>query len=206
MAVMGLVAAIGIGYLLGAIPSGVIVGRLIGVDPRGGGSGRTGTTNALRTLGTAAAVIVLVLDMAKGAGAVLIGHAIGASFDDPHAWAGSMAGVAAVIGHVRSIFIGFTGGRGAAPGAGAVLAIAPLALLAATPVFWLIAPLTGLVSLGTLLANLTMVLAAAALYLTGHLGVEGMVAAALIGLVIFVAHADNIGRLRAGTERRFGRG
>ncbi len=87
-----------------------------------------------------------------------------------------------------------------------MLAIAPLALLAATPVFWLIAPLTGLVSLGTLLANLTMVLAAAALYLTGHLGVEGMVAAALIGLVIFVAHADNIGRLRAGTERRFGRG
>ena len=197
----GLFLAIVVGYLLGAIPSGVIVGRLRGRDPRDAGSGRTGTTNALRTLGPRWAAAVAVLDVAKGAAAVLLGAAIG-----PEPWSGPLAGVAAVIGHVRSIFIGFTGGRGVATGAGATLVLAPLALLAALPEFGLIVWRTRLVSLGSIATAITVAIVTAVLAAIGWVGIEVAVAAALIGLVIAIAHLDNIQRLLAGTERRLGDG
>jgi glycerol-3-phosphate acyltransferase PlsY len=196
-----LLVAIAVGYLIGAVPSGVLVGRLRGVDPRASGSGRTGTTNALRTLGPGAAAVVAILDVAKGAVAVLVGNAIG-----PEPWAGALAGVGAVAGHVRSIFIGFTGGRGVATGAGAMLVLAPLALLVALPEFALIVWRTRLVSLGSISASITVALVTAALYAIDWVGLEAVVAAALIGLVVVIAHHDNIGRLLAGTERRLGDG
>jgi acyl phosphate:glycerol-3-phosphate acyltransferase len=196
-----LLAAIAVGYLIGAIPSGVLVGRLFGVDPRASGSGRTGTTNALRTLGPWAAALVAVLDVAKGAVAVLVGNAIG-----PEPWGGALAGVGAVAGHVRSIFIGFTGGRGVATGTGAMLVLAPLAVVVALPEFALIVWRTRLVSLGSISACITVALLTAALYAIGWVGLEAAVAAALIGLVVVVAHHDNIRRLLAGTERRLGDG
>jgi glycerol-3-phosphate acyltransferase PlsY len=196
-----LLVAIAVGYLIGAVPSGVLVGRLRGVDPRASGSGRTGTTNALRTLGPGAAAVVAILDVAKGAVAVLVGNAIG-----PEPWSGALAGVGAVAGHVRSIFIGFTGGRGVATGAGAMLVLAPLALLVALPEFALIVWRTRLVSLGSISASVTVALVTAALYAIDWVGIEAVVAAALIGLVVVVAHHDNIGRLLAGTERRLGDG
>ena len=93
MAALQLVAAIALGYLLGAIPSGVLVGRLRGVDPRDTGSGRTGTTNAIRTMGMRWAALVAVLDVGKGIAAVLLGTLVG-----PEPWAGALAGVAAVAG------------------------------------------------------------------------------------------------------------
>lgn len=194
-----LLAAIAVGYVIGAVPSGVLVGRLRGVDPRGSGSGRTGTTNALRTLGPRWAVVVAVLDVAKGVIAVLIGNAIG-----PEPWGGALASVAAVIGHVRSVFIGFTGGRGAATGAGAMLVLAPLAVVVALAEFAVVVWRTRLVSLGSLLAAVTVALVAAALYAAGRAGVEVLAAAALIAAVVVLAHADNIERLRNGTERRIG--
>ncbi len=194
-----LLAAIAVGYVIGAVPSGVLVGRLRGVDPRGSGSGRTGTTNALRTLGPRWAVVVAVLDVAKGIIAVLIGNAIG-----PEPWGGALASVAAVIGHVRSVFIGFTGGRGAATGAGAMLVLAPLAVVVALAEFAVVVWRTRLVSLGSLLAAVTVALVAAALYAAGRAGVEVVVAATLIAAVVVLAHADNIERLRNGTERRIG--
>ncbi len=199
---VNLVVAIAAGYLIGAIPSGVLVGRLLGADPRSSGSGRTGTTNALRTLGARGAAAVAVMDVAKGAVAVLIGFALGGS--SLGAWAGALAAPAAVIGHIRSIFIGFTGGRGVATGAGAMLVLAPLAVLAAIPEFGLILWRTRLVSLGSILASITVALVAAVLYAVGWVGVEVVVAAALIGAVVVIAHADNIARLRSGTERRLG--
>ncbi|HUF06415.1 MAG TPA: glycerol-3-phosphate 1-O-acyltransferase PlsY [Candidatus Binatia bacterium] len=194
-----LLAALAVGYVIGAVPSGVLVGRLRGVDPRGSGSGRTGTTNALRTLGPRWAVVVAVLDVAKGIIAVLIGNAIG-----PEPWGGALASVAAVIGHVRSVFIGFTGGRGAATGAGAMLVLAPLAVVVALAEFAVVVWRTRLVSLGSLLAAVTVALVAAALYAAGRAGVEVLVAATLIAAVVVLAHADNIERLRNGTERRIG--
>ena len=201
MPALELVVAVLVGYLIGAIPSGVLVGRLAGIDPRERGSGRTGTTNALRTLGMRWAAVVAVLDLAKGIVAVLAGSAIG-----PEPWAGSLAGVAAVIGHVWSVFIGFRGGRGVATGGGAMLVLAPLALLAALPEFAILVGVTRLVSLGSISAAVTVAIVAGALFAIGWVDVGAPVAAALIAVVVVVAHADNIGRLLAGTERRLGDG
>lgn len=196
-----LVVAVAVGYLIGAIPSGVLIGRLRGIDPRESGSGRTGTTNALRSLGPRWAAAVALLDVAKGIMAVVAGGAIG-----PEPWAGALAGVAAVVGHVRSVFIGFGGGRGVATGAGAMLVLAPLAVLASLPEFALIVWQTRLVSLGSILAAVTVALVAAVLWAAGWVGIEAVVAAVLIGLVVVIAHADNVQRLLAGTERRIGDG
>lgn len=198
--------AVLLGYLIGAIPSGVMIGRLRGVDPRAAGSGRTGITNALRTLGPALAVVVLLLDVAKGVLAVLVGAWIAQTVGGDDAWPAALAGVAAVLGHVRSVFIGFGGGRGVATGGGAVLVIAPLALLAAIPVFLLLVWRTRYVSLGSIGAAVALPLGVALLYSLDRAGLEALVAAALIGAVVIVAHGDNIERLRAGTERKLGHG
>lgn len=195
-----LVAAV-VGYLIGAVPSGVLVGRLRGIDPRASGSGRTGTTNALRSLGPRWAAAVAAMDLGKGILAVMIGTAVAST-----AWGGPVAGIAAVIGHVRSVFIGFDGGRGVATGGGAMLVLVPLGVLVALIEMGLIVWRTRLVSLGSLMAAVTVPLVAAALYAAGWIGVEPLVGAAAIGVVVVVAHADNIARLRAGTERRLGRG
>jgi glycerol-3-phosphate acyltransferase PlsY len=192
------------GYLLGAVPSGVIVGRLRGIDPRSGGSGRTGATNAMRTLGTGLAAVVLVADVLKGALAVLLGGWLAGSLGGSEAWGAALGGVGAVIGHVRSVFIGFTGGRGVATGAGAMLVLAPLAVLAAVPVIVAAVWRTRYVSLGSVLAALTVATVAVVLFLVGWVGAASAVAAILIGAVVVVAHADNLERLRAGTERRLG--
>ena len=201
MSGLELVIAVAAGYLIGAIPSGVLIGRLRGVDPRESGSGRTGTTNAIRTLGPRWAAAVALLDVAKGVVAVVVGGLAG-----PEPWAGPLAGVAAVVGHVRSIFIGFGGGRGVATGAGAMLVLAPLAVLASLPEFGLVVWWTRLVSLGSILASVTAALVAAALFAIGWVGIEVVVAAALISVVVVIAHADNLQRLLAGTERRIGDG
>jgi acyl phosphate:glycerol-3-phosphate acyltransferase len=113
--------------------------------------------------------------------------------------------VAAVIGHVRSVFIGFGGGRGVATGGGALLVLVPLGVLVALLEMGVIVWRTRLVSLGSLMAAVTVPLVAAALYAAGWIGVEPLAGAAAIGVVVVVAHVDNIARLRAGTERRLGR-
>jgi acyl phosphate:glycerol-3-phosphate acyltransferase len=201
-----LILAAAAGYVIGAVPSGVMIGRLRGVDPRGSGSGRTGTTNALRTLGPALAVLVLLLDVGKGIAAVLAGGWIARSLGADPAWAAALAGVAAVLGHVRSVFIRFGGGRGVATGGGVALVLAPVALLAVVPVFAALVWRTRYVSLGSVAAAVTLPLATAVLYALERVGIEVVVAAVLIGALVIAAHADNIERLRAGTERRLGHG
>lgn len=205
MPALGLVLAALIGYLLGAIPSGVILGRLRGVDPRGAGSGRTGATNAMRTLGTGLAALVALADVAKGVASVLLGGWLAGTVGGSEAWGAGLGGVAAVIGHVRSVFIGFAGGRGVATGAGAMLVLAPLAVVAAIPVMLLAVWRTRYVSLGSVLAALAVAAVTVVLRAVGVVEVAGTVAAALIAAVVVAAHADNIERLRAGTERRIGR-
>jgi glycerol-3-phosphate acyltransferase PlsY len=203
---VGLVLAALAGYLIGAIPSGVIVGRLRGVDPRHGGSGRTGATNALRTLGTTLAAVVALADLLKGVAAVLLGGLVASSLGATDAWGAALGGVAAVVGHVRSVFIGFSGGRGVATGAGAMLVLAPPAVLVAVPVMAIAVWRTRYVSLGSILAVLTVVAVAMTLLALGVAGLAAIVAAVLIGAVVVAAHADNIERLRTGTERRLGSG
>ena len=193
-----------IGYVLGAIPFGLIIGRVSrGIDIREFGSHRTGATNALRTLGLRAAAFVFVLDVAKGVAAVLLARTLFGA-DPLVEWAAAAAGLAAVIGHNWSVFIGFTGGRGVATSTGALGALAPWALLVLAPLVVLLIWRSRFVSLGSITGSLLSPFVVAAFALAGLAPPPAIAYAAAAGLLVTAAHADNIARLRAGTERRIG--
>ena len=189
------------GYLLGGIPFGIIIPRLIGgVDPRTVGSGRTGGANVSRAVGFRWAAVSGLLDVAKGSAAVLVIVAVGGG-PVPQVAAALMA----IVGHSRSPFIGFHGGRGVAPATGGALILAPIILLAIFPVFALTILVTRISSLGSLSASLiggiAMIVVAAVtplapVYFVYGVGVPGL---------IWLFHHDNIGRLLRGEERRVGR-
>ena len=194
------------GYFVGAIPFGVLVGRFAGgVDLREHGSGRTGATNALRTVGPLPAVLVFALDAAKGAAVVmLVGWLYVAGPAGSPPWVAAAVGFAAIAGHIRSVFIGFRGGRGVATFAGAMLAIAPLVLVLVVPVVALVVWRTRYVSLGSLTGTLLAPPVAAVLAAFGQAGWHAAALALGGALLVTWAHGDNIARLRAGTERRIG--
>lgn len=196
-----------VAYLIGAIPVGLLVGRAVGgVDLREHGSGRTGATNALRTIGLPWAVGVFALDVAKGAFPVLaVGWLYTAGPAGSPPWVAAAAGVAAIGGHVRSVFIGFTGGRGVATFVGAMLATAPLVAAAVIPLAVLIIWRTRFVSLGSLTGSLLAPVIAALLVVSGGAEWAAVALAAGGAALVTISHADNIARLRAGTERRIGR-
>jgi len=201
---MSLLLAAVLGYLLGAIPIGLIVGRLTkGIDLREHGSHRTGATNALRTLGTGAAATVFVLDVAKGVAAVLLARLLFAA-DPMVGWAAAVAGLAAIVGHNWSVFIGFTGGRGVATSAGALGALSIWTIPILAPIVAIVIWRTRFVSLGSIVGALGAPVITALLAGIGAATVPAIGYAVASGLLVTAAHADNIGRLRAGTERRIG--
>lgn len=203
---VGAAALLLLGYLLGALPVGVLVGRLTrGVDLRSHGSGSTGATNALRTIGPAAGVTVVALDLGKGAAAVLLARALyqAGPAGSPE-WVAAGAGLAAVLGHVRSVFIGFRGGRGMATLTGGMLAIVPLVVAILLPIFMLIVWRWRFVSLGSVSVAALAPILGAALIPAGFAGLPALVYAAGGSGMVLAAHRSNIARLRAGTERRFG--
>lgn len=203
--VVGLLAALALGYLLGAIPFGVVVARVAGgTDPRGIGSQRTGATNAVRALGVGWGVLVGVLDVLKGVAAAALGSAIGLAVGLAPEWVAAGGCLAAVFGHIRSVFIGFRGGRGVATAAGGFLVLVPLALVIVIPIIGLVVATTRYVSLGSIAGGASAPLVVAALYTMGRASVADIAYAALVGVLVIVAHADNIARLRAGTERKIG--
>lgn len=188
-------------YLVGSIPVSVLVARATGKpDPRTIGSGRTGGTNALRALGRGPALVVVTGDLAKGAVPVLAASA--ATGGDPVVMA--LCGLAAVLGAWRSIYLRFSGGRGVAAGVGTMLVIAPLAVVLATPVFVGAILVTRYVSLGSLLGSAVLIPAMAILWLAsgGTMPTVYLPYTVLGVAIIWLAHSDNIERLRAGTERR----
>jgi len=199
-----MVPAILIGYLLGAVPSGVLVGRVAGRgDLRQHGSRRTGTTNALRVLGPVAAALVLLLDIAKGAAAVLIAQNLLAA--DPFAaWVGAVAGTAAIVGHSWSIFIRFEGGRGVATAGGALAAMSPLTIALVLPLMAILIWRTRIVSVASIAGALAAPIIAAVLAFAGWSSVPAVALAVAAAVLIVVRHTDNISRLRNGTERRLG--
>jgi glycerol-3-phosphate acyltransferase PlsY len=201
---MNLLLAALLGYLLGAVPFGLIIGRLTrGIDLREYGSHRTGATNALRTLGLPAAAAVFLLDVAKGVAAVLVARLVFA--DDPLVdWAAAIAGFAAIVGHNWSVFIGFTGGRGVATSAGGLLAMSPWTVLIMAPIVIGIMWRTRYVSLGSIAGGLLAPVVTAILWLVDLATVPAIAYALASGLLVTTAHADNIARLRAGTERKIG--
>jgi glycerol-3-phosphate acyltransferase PlsY len=195
-AIVALVA----GYLVGGIPFGIIVPRLIGgPDPRTVGSGRTGGANVSRAVGYRWAAVSGLLDVAKAAAVVLLIVLIGGD-----AVAQVLAALAAVIGHSRSPYIGFHGGRGVAPATGGAIIISPLILTAIFPIFVLTIVITRISSIGSLAASaaggIAMIVLAALtglppIYYVYGIGVPGL---------IWLFHLDNIQRLVSGKERRIG--
>jgi acyl phosphate:glycerol-3-phosphate acyltransferase len=194
------VAAV-VAYLLGSIPTGMVVARVYrNVDLTAHGSGRTGATNVLRTLGSGAAAIAFAGDFLKGFIAVLIVHYIIAPGS---AWADLIAAIGAVLGHSYSVFIGFKGGRGVVTGLGATIVAAPLLMAIAFAIGAMIVAVTRYVSLGSVVgATLGGLLLCWLAYVTGEpaYAVWGV----LVGGFIVAAHKDNIERLLAGTERKLG--
>jgi glycerol-3-phosphate acyltransferase PlsY len=182
-------------FALGSIPTGLWVGNARGVDLRQVGSGNLGATNVYRALGPRAGVLVLLVDMAKGAGAVLLAR----RFAPEGVWPVAAAGLA-TLGHMVSPLAGFRGGKGVATGGGAILGLAPAAGLLVLLVFGVTVAVTRFVSLGSILAALAL---PAAVWLTAR-DVPGLtwVALLLSGLVI-ARHRGNLARLRRGTEPRF---
>lgn len=194
-AALGLLAS----YLLGAIPTSYLVSRAFAnIDLRQHGSGNLGATNLYRVLGWKYAVPVALFDISKGTVPVLV-FAPRVSDSALYALA---CGVAAIVGHVFSVFVRFKGGKGVATAAGVMLGLTPLALALAAAVWGVVLLLTGYVSLASIAAAAVLPLA---VYFLEHPAPEILWVAALIAAGVIVLHRRNIQRLLKGTESRFGR-
>ena len=188
-------------YFIGGIPFGIVVARLVGGrDPRSIGSGRTGGANTLRAIGPRWALVSGLLDAAKGSVAVLIPRLLG--FGPEFEVLGALV---AIVGHSRSPYIGFGGGRGVSVAWGTLVVIQPLVALAILPVFGGVILATRISSLGSLLGSLFGgVLMIALVALQGLPPAFDVYAAGSVAL-IWIFHLDNIARLLRGTERRIDR-
>jgi glycerol-3-phosphate acyltransferase PlsY len=187
-------------YLLGALPTSYIAGRLFrGIDLREHGSKNLGATNLYRVLGWRVAVPVGLFDMAKGLVPVLLF----APRVTPSQTFALVCGLTAVVGHVFSVFVGFRGGKGVATAAGVMLGLTPAALLVALVVWIAAVALTGYVSLGSILAAVVFPVAVRLLDPPEQAEILWLDIAAAAGIIWL--HRANIGRLLRGTENRFGR-
>ena len=190
-------------YLVGAIPAAYLAGKAKGVDLRKHGSGNLGATNAWRVLGWKVGLAVYLFDTLKGALPVLL---LPHPTDHAELWRIGY-GVAAIVGHVRPIYLGGKGGgKGVATAGGVFFALAPAALLVALGVFAVVFLASGYVSLGSLSAALALPLTLLAL--SGGRVTPVLVIAIIVAAFVFWTHRANIGRLRRGEESRFrvGRG
>jgi glycerol-3-phosphate acyltransferase PlsY len=187
-------------YLLGAVPTSYITGRLLrGIDLREHGSKNLGATNLYRVLGWRVAVPVGLFDMAKGLIPVLL-FAPQVSASQTFAL---VCGLTAVLGHVFSIFVGFKGGKGVATAAGVMLGLTPAALLIALGVWIVVVALTGFVSLGSIVAAAVFPILVRLIDPPEQPEILWLDVAAAAGIIWL--HRANIGRLLRGTENRFGR-
>ncbi len=194
---MLVVAVIVAAYLAGSIPFGILVGRgLFGVDPRTVGSGNIGAANSLRALGIGGALLVLGGDIIKGFVPTLLAtHLLGYG-----SWGVAATGLATVVGHTWSVFLGFRGGKGVATGLGVLGMLSWPATLVFLAVWLVTVGLTRYSSLGSLVANLSVPLSLYALGAPVPYIAYGVLA---LGLVTW-RHAENIRRLVTGTELRLG--
>ena len=191
-----------VAYLLGALPFSVWIARASGVDVRKVGSGNPGATNVMRAAGRGPGVLALACDIAKGVAAVMVARLLGA----PQEWWG-WAALAAVCGHVFSVFLRFRGGKGVATAAGALGAVSPASLLVAMMVFAATVALTRYVSLGSMLGAVTFPIALWFLAdpaLDRRACLALLASSSLIALLVLVRHRANLERLLAGTENRLG--
>lgn len=199
-------------YLLGSIPTGYLMGKwLKGIDIRTQGSGSTGATNVLRTLGKGPGLLVLLIDVLKGAAAIaLIKFAyqsdtawLKLASSDPaqwFPWVTVLSGLAAVLGHSRSVWLGFTGGKSVAAGLGILFALNWQVALMTLAVFGLVLALSRIVSLSSISGAMAVPL----LMLGLHLPLAYILLGSIGGLYVIFRHKSNVQRILAGTEPRLG--
>jgi len=195
------------GYLLGSIPFGYLLVRFFRKsDIRETGSGNIGATNVIRSGAKWLGIATLFLDAGKGAAAVLIGSALARHALAPPAVvinASAVAGLAAILGHIFPVWLRFKGGKGVATGLGVFLALSPIATLASLAIFLLVFLSMRFVSLASILGAASFPLAAA--LLQRGLWTPAFAACVILGpALIIVKHSENIRRLIAGTEHRWG--
>ena len=183
-------------YLLGSVPVGVLLARMKGADPRKVGSGNIGATNVMRAAGKTTGVLTLAGDILKG----LLPVAVAFIMEEPVIVVAA-AGLAAFLGHLFPLFLGFKGGKGVATALGVYLRLDPFAVFITVIVFVLVLLKWRFVSLGSLVGVAAMPLL---LYLLNAPDYY-VYLALIIGALIFIKHRDNIRRLLAGTENKIGR-
>ncbi|MCO5045788.1 MAG: glycerol-3-phosphate 1-O-acyltransferase PlsY [Verrucomicrobia bacterium] len=198
-AILGLVS-----YLLGAVPFGLLIGKMRGVDVRTVGSKNIGATNVLRTVGKPWGILTFLLDALKGFVPAFVfptlGNRFGLNFQSLEI-AALIGGAAAIVGHNFPVYLGFKGGKGVATSAGALLGIAPLAVGVGLVVWIVIFYTTRYVSLASIQAALAVPIVGWLYYRTA--GVAVPIALTLLAALIIVRHRANIRRLLNGTENRF---
>ena len=185
-----------LGYLLGSMPNGYLAGRwLKGIDLRQCGSGSTGATNVLRNVGKAPALVVFLLDVGKGALAVLLTKSFGLN-----AWVQVLAGLAALAGHIWPVWLGWKGGKAVATGLGMFLGLAWPVGLACFGLFMAVISISRIVSLSSVVAAIGLPVL---MVLAGANGASIRVSVVASVMVLW-RHRSNIERLIAGTEPRIG--
>jgi glycerol-3-phosphate acyltransferase PlsY len=195
--------AVVLSYVSGSIPAAYLAGTWSGVDLRAHGSGNLGATNVLRVLGARVGMLVFAVDIAKGALPVWLLPPLTGTSGDTQTWIAVACGVAAIVGHIRPVFLGFgKGGKGVATACGVFLALAPLQTLLTLLIFVVVVLSSGFVSLASLTGAVALpVLLAASVGWRSPLFSVSL----LTALFVFWTHRANIQRLQTGTEYRFGR-
>jgi glycerol-3-phosphate acyltransferase PlsY len=204
--VIGVVLIVLGSYLLGSLPTSIIVGRVFfGKDPRDLGSGNAGGTNAFRVFGWKGGVPTVLVDVAKGLAATLLISRIPVPGAIPHELMQIAAGCAAIVGHVWTVFAGFRGGKGVAAAAGMLVGLYPIALLVCLGLFGITLITFGIVSVASLCAALLFPLVLFVLDAAGVAHVSPLLFwfSLPVVLLIFYTHRANIGRFLRGQENRF---
>ncbi len=194
-----------IAYLFGSIPTAIIAGKLLkGIDIREHGSGNAGATNVLRVLGWKAGIVVLLIDMLKGFVPVFWLAPMMSTDPAYTVYLQILAAIAAIIGHIWTVFAGFKGGKGVGTSAGVFLGLAPVPLLSALAVFILVVALTRYVSLGSLLAALAFLLGLLTERFIFNIPLPDILLylGSIVVVLIWYAHRENIKRLLAGNENK----
>ena len=195
--------AVVLSYLSGSIPAAWLAGRWAGVDLRTHGSGNLGATNVLRILGPGIGALVFAVDIAKGALPVRLLPPMTGATGHTLTWLAVACGVAAIVGHIRPVFLGFgKGGKGVATACGVFLALAPVQTLLTLVIFSVVVLASGYVSLSSLTGAVALpVLLAVSVGARSPLFLIAVVTA----VFVFWTHRANIKRLQEGTEYRFGK-
>jgi glycerol-3-phosphate acyltransferase PlsY len=197
-----------VAYLLGAVPFGLLIARMRGVDIRKVGSGNIGATNVMRSVGKPWGIATFALDAVKGFVPAFVFPRL---LDDPAAWLGIGCAAAAILGHSFPVYLKFKGGKGVATSAGALLGLAPASVGIGLATWCAVFFTTRYVSLASIVAAAVIPLASWVQYLVQTLHATSLrgcllpLFLTLLGILIIVRHKSNIRRLINGTENRFGK-